>query len=258
MTSSALPGNWQELLAGYVLGDLDPDEIEAVSQWLEAYPDLHEEVYQLQETLGLIPGALTGINPPDQLRTTIVQSARMTAQTDQRHQTGSVESAIAARVTPQRFQRLWIWQLGGAIAAIALVAVAIDNYRLRQDLRQSQTVVTLLQQPDTRVYVLSGTAQEPAASGTVILNPSQQDILIVTDNLPPLPAGQTYRLWAIAANAASPAYCGDFNVSTDAGLSQWTLPAVSCSSAIAQLLVTAESADDPPIPKGPLILQSSG
>jgi hypothetical protein len=47
-----LPDNWQELLAGYILGDLDPEEAERVRQLLSMNPDLAVEADRLQEVLG--------------------------------------------------------------------------------------------------------------------------------------------------------------------------------------------------------------
>ncbi|PSN12158.1 anti-sigma factor, partial [filamentous cyanobacterium CCP5] len=58
MTPSALPDNWQELLAGYVLGDLDADEQRLVQQWIDHDPAVARELAALEETWHALPQTL--------------------------------------------------------------------------------------------------------------------------------------------------------------------------------------------------------
>ena len=53
-----------ELLPGYVLGALDPDEARLVEAYLAAHPEAQREVEELQETLGLLAFAAPPLAPP--------------------------------------------------------------------------------------------------------------------------------------------------------------------------------------------------
>ncbi|NJR40331.1 MAG: anti-sigma factor [Leptolyngbyaceae cyanobacterium CSU_1_4] len=173
---------------------------------------------------------------------------------------------VAQRSRRNRRGRSGAWQTaGGAIAALLLVALAVDNYRLHQQMQQNQMTIgqlqqtaqtnaaltKALQQPNAQLYALEGTQK---SSGSLVVVPAQNQVTIVND-LPPLPKGQVYRLWAIAANEPEPTYCGEFNAGA---IASWSAPEAVCSKNVAQMLITAELASDPPIPKGELVMKSRG
>jgi anti-sigma factor RsiW len=271
MTQSSLPDNWQELMAGYVLGDLNASEVEEFGQLLTTHPDLMAEVQQLQETLALMPYALPPQPPPVHLRSSILQTAAAELATGQ---------SLAARPTPpqpRRGQLHWLtW--GGMVAALLVVVLGVDNYRLRQQLhenqaatsmlqqstvqlrqqiRQSQAIISALQQSDVQFYRLQGANPSINASARLIVNPDHQQMVLLTEQLPPLSENQIYRLWAIRPQNAAPIYCGQFNSpSQRTNTIEWSIPEKICSSAVSQVLVTVEAVADPPIPKGSLVLRS--
>lgn len=108
MTSSALPDNWQELLAGYALGDLDPDEAAEIERLLADRPDLVEEVRSLQAALDTLPLGLPTQTPPPGLRDRILTAAQPTPATPVRS-SGSRRNLLSA----------WLG-LGWAVTAVAL------------------------------------------------------------------------------------------------------------------------------------------
>lgn len=246
MTQSPLPENWQELTAGYTLGDLSPEEAEEFRHLLEAHPDLVLEVDQLQESLTLMPYALPEQEPPSHLRSKILEAA----QSDKRVEID--------RPAPRRNRtRVWLG-LGGTIAALAIGALAIENYRLHQKLQESEEIVAALRQPDGTLYSLQGKGTAVRSTGSLVINRDQQAALILVQNLPRLSSDQIYRLWAVAAGAPKPAYCGQFNSDvTGSAITQWVLPERSCSTGNVKMLITVESASAPPVPAGSLVMQST-
>lgn len=243
MTSSALPDNWQELLAGYALGDLDPDETAEIERLLADRPDLVEEVRSLQAALDTLPLGLPTQTPSSGLRDRILTAAQPTPATPVRS-SGSRRNLLSA----------WLG-LGWAVTAVALGALAMDNYRLRQEQQQLEAVVASFSQPATRFYALVGTEAQPQAVGRLVIDPNRQSASIMTNQLTPLPSGQAYRLWAMADG--TPVFCGQFAPTAESDLPfRWQLPEAACDSTTAQMLVTAESATAPPVPAGPLVLQS--
>ncbi|ASC71659.1 hypothetical protein XM38_026130 [Halomicronema hongdechloris C2206] len=240
MTSSALPDNWQDLLAGYVLGDLDAEETARVQHWLNQYPEVTAELTALQETWHSLPQGLPAQAPPATLRQRIMAEIQPTA-------------------TAPRQERRRPWAVvgfsGWALTAVALVSVVVENYQLRQDNQQQQAILASISQPENQLYLLAGTDNAPDATGRLIIDPSQQSALIATQNLPSLPTDQAYRLWTLAGDTDNPIYCGQFNPSGEAAWSQWSLPDPACQTTPGQFLITQESTQAPPNPQGPLVLQ---
>jgi anti-sigma-K factor RskA len=253
MSHSSIPENWQELMAGYALGDLSSEEAESLQRLLSENPELASEVDQFQEVLALMPYGLPDESePPSRLRDAILSQAEADSgfQTDR-----------SPRVARGGSWKKW----GGAIAALVLVALAIDNYQLRQATKQNQitigqlqqeaetnaALIAALRQPNAEVYALDGTEK---TSGSLVFVPEQNRVTLVTD-LPQLPSGKIYRLWAMPENASKPTYCGEFKAEA---IASWSLPEAVCGQNGDRMLITAELAADPPIPKGELVMKSKG
>ena len=53
------PCEWEELLAGYVLGDLEPEEVTEMHQLIAEHPEIVTEIDYLQDTLTMLPLGLS-------------------------------------------------------------------------------------------------------------------------------------------------------------------------------------------------------
>jgi anti-sigma-K factor RskA len=248
MIRPSLPENWEELIAGYALDDLSPEEAETVERLLNENPDLRGEVNQLQDVLDLLPYGLPQQEPPAHLRAAILDAAQM-----------GDRPARPRPASPQNRARRRIWlEMGGAVAAFLAIALGLDNYRLRQDLENADAVIQALRQPETEVYALEGTGETTAASGRLVVNPNQDQILVTVQNLPEPPAGQAYRLWGLTPGSTDPIYYGQFGTTAQGEtLAQLSIPRDAIPTEDIQLLITLESATAPPVPEGPLVMQSS-
>ncbi|MBD2461120.1 anti-sigma factor [Oscillatoria sp. FACHB-1407] len=239
MTHSALPDNWEELMADYVLGNLTPPEAEQFKQLIDTHPEVAAEVTQLQEVLHLIPYAIAQ-QPPAHLRDRLLSQAQAPNETSR---------LTRSRRSPVR----WIGMVSTAAAVLVAVLLGADNYRLRQELADTRQVTQALKQPDTFIETLTG---DDNAAGRVIVDSNQQHLVIVVQNLPALPPGQTYRLWAIADQTVN--FWGQFE--TDANgtaIANLTIPAPQSNLSNIELRITVESVAAPPTPQGPVVLQSS-
>ena len=159
-----LPQDWESLLAGYVLGDLTPEDAVKVNQYLQLYPELADEVNSLQATLGLFPLSLPQSSPSDNLRSRILEAAEneLSAQmvTNQEaegkgagsrgnaslHDAKEEESQFPSEHTPglstrrqlRRTKPLWLW-LGGGVAAAVVATLGWYNYQLQRQLAIAQS-----------------------------------------------------------------------------------------------------------------------
>jgi len=288
MIRSELPDHWQELVAGYVLGDLSPAEVELLQQLLSEHPFLATEIATLQEVYALLPYALPQEELPTSLKTGMLDAIQLDSAlpdaapkieaipiTSARSTTVTDRGTVTAPTTLSRRRPAWDGG-GGAIAATIILALGIQAMQLQQDVNQSKkaiarlkqdlqtarqqvqekaAVVAALQQPGAIVFTLEGTNQAASAAGSLVMRPNRQQMLLVVQNLPELPTGQVYRLWAKAAAVESVVYCGQFN-SNDTGLVEWTAPKVLSGNAPRQMLITVDAVTTPPIRGGSLVMHS--
>jgi hypothetical protein len=189
----------QELAAGYVLGDLDPDELAQFKALLHENSALQAEVGALQTSLRILPQGLEPATLPPQLGDRILSAY-----------------AASSRAVPSR--RLSGLGLLAGLSLLAALFLGFDNLRLRRTLSLAQqspppTVATLLQRPNSRLVALrSQTPAQPA--GTLLFTPGKwQKVVVSLNNLPPLPPDQVYRLW-LTLNQGDILSCGEFKPDT--------------------------------------------
>ncbi len=171
----------QLLMAGYVLGDLSPEEAAEFERLLAQNPAMAEELAQMQKALetAYTPPEVT---PPAHLRLAILDNIRV------------VNPEIGAPVTTTT--RITIpWRSVMEVAAAALIAaLALNNYRLQQALQMAQTETKPY---SPLIYALDSTKADSKASATVVVNPNNLEATIAVKNLPPLPPGRIYALWTV-------------------------------------------------------------
>lgn len=183
MSGSTASEHLQLLVAGYILDDLDPDEAAAFEQLLNENPVIAEEVSRMQKVLEL-SYAPPEAQPPSHLRSVILSAHAP--------QTSTVPTqAVASKTTRRTFS--WS-QIINVAAAIVIVILGINNYRLWQMLQASQTETQRLAM---RVYSLQATSNSNSASATVEVDPNRLEAVLTVQNLPPLPPGKVYALWTV-------------------------------------------------------------
>ncbi|MEM9451239.1 MAG: anti-sigma factor [Cyanobacteria bacterium P01_E01_bin.6] len=285
------PDNWHDQIADYVLGNLSPTEAAELQDQIARDPILAQELAALEDTAAALPYALPNDAPSPGLKRSILEAAEASNLPNSHVPPISAahgKPPFSSRLKTQNLttrHRFRMSPLAGAIAASLLLALGIDNYRLRQrvtetasiqqalqsTLQQNQAeierlqaqvqsvtpVVSSLQEPNSVVYPLNGTGQAEGATARLVAVPGHQNMVLVSENLPRLSDDQIYRLWAIADKAAKdpPHYCGQFRTSTDSTI-QWTAPTLTCSEMPDQLLITLDQPTDPIDSAGPLIMQS--
>jgi anti-sigma-K factor RskA len=240
MTESLTPEAIEILAAGYAIGDLDRAEVEIFEQLLAENPVLSAEVRRLQATLDQVVYSLNSVEPPPHLQSAILSSTTATLQPSQR----------------KRLRLRWQTVMGG-VAALLILYLGVDNYRLRQNFRIAQDTNTLLQQSQTQLFSLKAVNTSDTAAGSFVVNLGQRQGILAVQNLMAPPTGKVYRLWAIADGEKIP--CGTLNVNSKGKvLDKYWMPADFYDSGISGLFVTLESESSATsrYPTGATVMQS--
>jgi hypothetical protein len=233
----------QALLAGYVLGDLTPEEAQQLEQLVRDRPDVLSEISAMQASYELLPQTVERADPPPGLRSRVLAEA---PQGD--------TSAIR--------QRPWRAVLA-VLGAIALLGLIIDNFRLRQQLQLVQGVeiertAAILRQPNSRLITLEATEGGDAA-GTLMFTPGQwQEVIVSLGDLPPLPPEQIYRMW-LGLDNGDVIFCGEFNTNSDGTVFVRLTPEANPPQGVkaTRLFVTVNDRAEPLIPSQQIILDGT-
>jgi Anti-sigma-K factor rskA len=218
-----------ELLAGYVLGDLNNTEIAIVEAYLATHPQQQAEVANLMLPLDLLSLTLPADNPPASLRSQILQQAAaetvVTAKPVEQFAAKSRQSWISLQSTTLRGCAR---AFAAGIGLLLLAGLGWNNYQLshelattKQDLKLAQiakntpktpdnlALVSLLQQPNNRFLTLKNMEGKTGMGmGSLVIVPSKSAAVLALQQIKPLPHGQVYRMWAIMGDEEM--NCADF------------------------------------------------
>ena len=189
MMENQQAGEWDELLAGHVLGDLSPEEIVKVKEHLAQNPELRTEIANLETTLSLLPLSLPQTTPSKSIRENILQSAQV--------------SLISSPSLPiGKKPQIWILLIVG-LGAMAMTVIGFTNYRLQQKLAVAETelssykdAIALLRKPNNRLLAIKSMKDQQQSSGSLLIAPQEQTAMLSLQNISPLPQGKVYRMWA--------------------------------------------------------------
>lgn len=129
--------------------------------------------------------------------------------------------------------------------------LAQEQEELKRDLARQETLVTILNDPATRVVALSGLPPAPAAKARILWHATAGGLL-VAQGLPPAPEGKAYELWAIAGKGA-PVPAGVFVVDAK-GIGSLRVAPLQAGETLDTFAVTLEPAGGVPAPTGSMYL----
>ena len=257
MKKQNYPHNWEELLAGYVLGDLEPEEVTAMHQLIAEHPTIITEIDRLQETLAMIPFGLNESYPASDLRDRIAAIAVSPAVVENR----LIETSTAKIERSPRQRNFWkLASIGlGSISAITIVALGFDSYQMRQqiatdqiELQKYRQAIALLQGSDNRMISLKGMGTTPAATGSVMISPTEKTAMISIQNLRQIPQENSYRLWAIVDGKKIDS--AQFRPDEE-GKVFVKVPLVSALKQSTTVIITIEPNKDMPEPTGEVVMK---
>lgn len=204
------PQELDELLGAYALDAVDdPDEREQIAAWLDRSPAAATELASLRETAALLAHA--GADAPDGVWTRIEEA--LSAEPPK----FAPPIADVVPIDTARRRRRATIRIGAGIAAAsaaaaAITAVVFDNRMSDQEQRLAQVAHSIehdgmrqaamaaMADPNARTIRL---VSDEGMTATVVMTPDGEGFLMAED-LPRLPDGRAYQLWALTGDAEDP------------------------------------------------------
>ena len=260
--------DYQEMLALHALAALDQADLRVMQKHLATCAECRADLDGWRDTAGALAYVAEPFEPSPQVRDGILESVRAE----------SSHARVPANVIhlkPTSPRRLSLFPRFAAIAALLIFVTLIvglvilwqqnrtartelarlsaQNEGVRRARERDQKLLELLSSPGTRIAQLAGTKDAPAAHAILAYDPKSGRAILMTDGLPPAPAGKAYQLWFIVGGLPLPGVV----FATDAGgkaLSANQVPAEALQTAV--FAVTQETASGARTPTGPILLRS--
>ncbi len=187
---------WRErfgdLKEAYALGALSEEERREVEDYLRHHPELQAEVDDLEATANLLALAPQEYEPSPELRRNLLSSI-----------SGSPGATSAADPSTRQTGLRGLFGPGGLAAAAVLALVTAGMLAWNASLQEeNQTLQGELQGQQT--YALQGTGAAQEARGEVVRLGDERAVL-VADDLPSPPEGETYEAWILREDVPEPA-----------------------------------------------------
>ena len=148
------------------------------------------EVRGFREVATALAFAATA-EPPSELRDRVLAAAARTRQ---------LPPEVKTHARPRRV-RSWVPWLSGVVATASIVVAVLFGFaqahtqqQLNQAQAENEAISLLLSSP--QVTLLSRSTTKGGVA-TVVLAAARHQLVVVTNGLPALPAGQVYQLWLI-------------------------------------------------------------
>ncbi|MGF1576408.1 MAG: anti-sigma factor domain-containing protein [Cyanophyceae cyanobacterium] len=248
-----------ELLAGFVTGDLDPTELEQCRHLLATHPELEAEIGALEESLGLVINSFVSMDPPVALRQKLMAAVEQPDAGIPLGHTEAEGSSSVVSIAQWRQRSRWDWRLlANGVAAALVVGMGFQTFQLQHQLSQTEAMLTAFQSPNARLFPLA--SPDSSGRGVMMFDPVLQQASFVFHDMPmpETPSTYFYQLWVVAGSRLIP--CGgpkpvqpslviDFPI-TPSRYSELYEPDLE------GFILTLEESPNVEQPTGPVILQS--
>jgi len=186
------------LSGAYALDALEQGaESERFARHLNRCPSCASEVREFREVATALAFAATTTAPPE-LRDRVLAAAALTRQLPPEVTSRARSHRAGGRA---RARVPWVPWLSGVVATAAVVVAVLFGYarahteqELNQVRAQNQAIALVLSAPQVKLLTHATTKGGVA---TVVLAADRHELVVTTNGLPALPAGQVYQLWLI-------------------------------------------------------------
>jgi anti-sigma-K factor RskA len=221
---------FEDLLPLYVLGALEPDELEAMEAYIAEHPQAQRDIAEAQQVAALLAWTPPQQDPPPALRERVLARAR-----SEQPATPLARASMWERV--RNALRPPGTRAGLALSAALLATTLFFGARtvqVQQQVQQQQALIDMFESPNMQVASLVPPDASTGARLQMAFDPNGHLAQVVVSNLPQLPASQTYQFWLIGEQPVSGGLfrvdergVGSFVVESDTPLGQYESIGVS-------------------------------
>jgi anti-sigma-K factor RskA len=183
-----------DLLPFYALRILEEEEIARVESHLALCDSCRNEFQEYQGVVDQLPLAVASLEPPEYIKTQLLQRARQTsaklasAKLASSHANQAGGQSFLSRLMHYFRQTAPAW---GIASLVLVVFLAFSNYMLWQRLNEIDKAAS----EALRTVPLSGTENWPQSSGLIVISEDGTHGAIVVDGLKDLGESLQYQLW---------------------------------------------------------------
>ena len=268
------------LLELYITGLTSEEETLQVEQWAEQYPEVKNEIEELQHVMETYTLA-NAIQPDEELKEKILSKIQpddsVKNKIFSRIQTSTEVAPVTTFDKPETIQEAKVYSIpsyfkwAAAACIVLLLGSLILNYTFynkyqetskdlqtaQNDLQKQQqlakameTDMNVMTDKNAMPVVLNGTEKSPDALAKIFWMKNTGDVYVDPSNLPQTPAGMQYQLWAIVDG--KPIDAG--MISTEKGV--YHIQKMKSFGKAQAFAITLETAGGHPTPKGDMIVIS--
>ena len=184
---------FDELKEAYALGALSEQERREVEDYLGEHPELRAEVDDLRSVANLLALSPREYEPSPKLRRELL-----------RRISSSPGTTPAADTSPRQTTLRRLFGPGGLAAAAALALVAIGMFAWNASLQEENQTLQGELEGQQKSYALQSTGAVQEVHGEVVRLGDERAVL-VADDLPSPPEGETYQAWILRGDVPEPA-----------------------------------------------------
>jgi len=262
--------------AGFVLGALEPAEMDTVRAHLAACPEPHPEFAELGSVVSALLASVEPVEPRAALRERVMAAARADSvgAIDTVRTTDTVAAAAARAPEPARleertrrftFDRIFgyrqpVWAGLGVAAVVAIAVLGASNLQLRSERDQLAAyeravalVTNAATDPEQHLAILAAPAIDSPTAGLAAVSTSAGTIQLAIRGLAPTAGTQVYEAWYVPVGGA-PLPIGAFTVGsagTGTIASSWSPPAGTAPNGV--VAITLEPGAGATTPTKPII-----
>ncbi|MBP2436554.1 anti-sigma factor [Microbacterium amylolyticum] len=193
-----------QLLAGRALHALSPEDERRLDAALAADPELHEKLARDEETAAALAAAAPEVAPPAHIRDALLAQIAATSNSSSASDDDAVPQNGQAPTKPARRSARRAWFT--LAASVAVVGVAWGGTVLVSQVFERPAAVIALDRITDAADTRTAHGELPQG-GTVQMHWSHSvgEVVVLSEDVPPLDEGQQYELWLVRGETPIPA-----------------------------------------------------